>query len=91
MSALKMKGNCSLRPLLPAFLPDLNKTFCHGGLAGLGVSGHRIEGEFGQVDSGVWASGWGVCMCPGEQGDGADPRKRSKMGEWLLQAGCPTK
>ena len=56
ISVSGMMGSCPLRIPLPALFSDLSVTFYHRGLAGLGVS----EGESGQVDSGVWAPGWGV-------------------------------
>lgn len=55
---------CPLRLSLPAPFSDLGETFYPRGLAALGVLG----GESGQVDSGVWAPGWGVCVCVVETG-----------------------
>ena len=62
-----MMGRCLTGSFI-LLLSDLSETFYHRGLAALGVSAGRTEGESGQVDSGAWAIGWDVCACVVEQG-----------------------
>ena len=52
----------------------------------MGVLANRIEDKSGQVDSGAWAPGWGVCAGVTERGGkGWIPGKGRRWERWLQQ------